>query len=249
MKKSFILLLFVVIICGCREQKEHAVSMKLIEGYSFAELAGALENANQILAAKFGVGTPSDTGYSDYEAFEHDNPIYAILRPNIIQNADGMYFAGETSVIGYIDVKDTSQLLAYFRDSEIAALFPSDMGIMFNPNVMDNLSAYAIRKHRPVRELNALEIKHFEFVRTGLTGILGFNINDEASLFFIHPNENLTSKLSAEMAYTLVMTVDTTTYAGPYIKTDPPTSVNMNYISKQDKDVVEGLFDDKVINK
>lgn len=246
--KHLLIIVFMLslINSGCRVRKEPAVSISLIESYSFLELAGSIDSANTLLAARQS-DVATESGNSEYATYGKTNPIYGILRPNIKMQSDGRYYAGETSDIGYISAEDTAQLLTYFRDSEVSALLPPDMELFFIPNVMDKLTAYAVRKEVSIQQLNPDQVKHYEFRRTGLTGILGININNEASLFFIHLGDDLISKLPADKTYTLLMNIDSATYAGSYVKTSPPSSVNMNSISKADKDLIERMFKNKVI--
>lgn len=232
---------------GCREKKEHFVSMKLIESYSFAELVASIDSANKILAGE--VSAPySDSANPDLETYEKNNPIYAILTPNLQMHGDGLYYAGITSDIGYIYAKDTAQLLSYLNDSRVAAILPQDLQIIFSQNVQDKLSAYAIHNDAAIQQLDAGKVKHFEFQGTGIGGILGSSLNNEESLFFIHLTDDFTDKLHESKPYTLLLEIDTTSYVGSYIRSNPPSAANMNFISKQDKESLEEMFGGQIID-
>ncbi len=242
-----IALLLFLITHGCKEEKQHVISMKLIESYSNADLMSAIDSANRLLAYRKGV-VVSDTGYADFESYANNNPIFAILRPNIQMNSDGQYYPGVTSDIGYISAKDTAELTMYFHDSAITALLPPDMELIFAPNAVDKLSAYAIRKQSAIQQLTADHIKHFEFKSTGLSGVTGIIFNDDEFLFFIHLSDDLINKLPENQAYTILMNIDSTTLTGSYTRTNPPAVANMNSISKQNKDIIEKMFNGKVID-
>lgn len=242
---SVILLIF--IISGCRQEPQHTVSMKLVESYSFVDLISSLESANRLLAVRDSSITVSNTSDSEFEEYAKSNPIYAVMLPNITQDSDGRFFASDASEIGFIKVDDTAKLLTYFNDSAVAALFPPNMSLLFVPNPNVGLSVYAIKRDVTAQELTEDQIKYFEFQGSGISGLTRINFLGDVSLFFIHPKVDLILKLPADKTYTLVMAIDSTTLAGSLETTNSASSVKMNSISNDLKQVIKKMFKDKVI--
>ena len=69
------------------------------------------------------LSTDSATGLS-FEEFAADNPLYAVLYPNVNQQT-GQLNPGP--VVGVCAVKDTSQVNVYLKDNAIIKLFPVDV--------------------------------------------------------------------------------------------------------------------------
>jgi SecD/SecF fusion protein len=55
------------------------------------------------------------------------NPLYDILIPNLVQNAQGGYTPGEGPFIGFVEIKDTALVNEYLSKPQILDLIPSNM--------------------------------------------------------------------------------------------------------------------------
>lgn len=243
-----ILMIMVLLISGCHEENQHSISMKFYESYSFTDIVTPLQRANDLLALRKGAVDTSDT-ITTYEEFAIRNPLYAILRPNLLSKNDGLYYPATTSEIGYISEKDTSALFKYFHDSEIKALLPADLKIMFcYRNLEDKvLSGYAIHEGIKPMDISEDQIKYYEIQKVDQSLISRIFFSEDQYDFYVHIDDKLLNELSRDKTYTFVMTIDTTTLIGAHTFSNPPTSVYLHTITKENKEVIEDLFGEKVI--
>ena len=78
----------------------------------------------------------NDTTNSDlsFEDFSRENPLYAVLYPNVNQQT-GQLNPGP--VVGVCAVKDTAQVNSYLNDNAVMKLFPSDVNFSFTVKPYD----------------------------------------------------------------------------------------------------------------
>ncbi|MDG1284179.1 MAG: protein translocase subunit SecDF, partial [Flavobacteriales bacterium] len=78
----------------------------------------------------------NDTTNSDlsFEDFSRENPLYAVLYPNVNQQT-GQLNPGP--VVGVCAIKDTAQVNSYLNDNAVMKLFPSDVNFSFTVKPYD----------------------------------------------------------------------------------------------------------------
>ncbi len=93
-----------------------------------------------------------DTGSTDtsksFANFAKDNPLFAVLNPNIGQNEQGQQIVAEGPVVGYALLRDTAKVNAYLTMPEVRANFPSDMRFLWGVksiNANNVFELYAIK--------------------------------------------------------------------------------------------------------
>lgn len=94
----------------------------------------------------------SDSGSTDtsksFANFAKDNPLFAVLNPNIGQNEQGQQIVAPGPVVGYSLLRDTSKVNAYLAMPEVKANFPSDMKFLWGVkavNANNVFELYAIK--------------------------------------------------------------------------------------------------------
>lgn len=95
----------------------------------------------------------SDTGKNDtanksFESFAKDNPLFAVLNPNLGQNEQGQQVVAPGPVVGYALLRDTSKVNEYLNMPEVRSNFPSDVRFLWGVksiNAKNVFELYAIR--------------------------------------------------------------------------------------------------------
>lgn len=69
----------------------------------------------------------NDTASQSFENFSKENPLFAVLNPNLGQNEQGQQVVAPGPVVGYSLLRDTAKVNAYLAMPEVKANFPSDV--------------------------------------------------------------------------------------------------------------------------
>lgn len=95
-----------------------------------------LKNVNKDTSSK-------DTSKS-FANFAKDNPLFAVLNPNIGQNEQGQQIVGQGPVIGYALLRDTAKVNAYLAMPEVKANFPSDMRFLWGVKAINTNNVFEL---------------------------------------------------------------------------------------------------------
>lgn len=95
----------------------------------------------------------SDTGKKDtsdksFATFAKDNPLFAVLNPNLGQNEQGQQVVAPGPVVGYALLRDTAKVNQYLAMPEVRANFPSDVRFLWGVksiNAKNVFELYAIK--------------------------------------------------------------------------------------------------------
>ncbi len=85
----------------------------------------------------------TDTSKS-FANFAKDNPLFAVLNPNIGQNEQGQQIVGQGPVIGYALLRDTAKVNAYLAMPEVKANFPSDMRFLWGVKAINTNNVFEL---------------------------------------------------------------------------------------------------------
>ena len=127
MKKLLLILFCFLIISGCNRKPADIgdLDVSFYETYDNNELFQGLEQANIFLKEILSENeTDSALRGLSFEEFESENPLYALLYPNVNQQS-GQLNSGP--VLGSCNIKDTAALNAYLNDDTIKKFFPADI--------------------------------------------------------------------------------------------------------------------------
>lgn len=124
------------------------------------------------LAALSGSGAASDSLRGDSSVLaqtnlRNQNPLFAIMSPNVGQDAQGQQTLGPGPVVGYVLQKDTAQLNAYLRKPAVTQIIPNNVKFLW--------SVKAVSKESRMFQLFAIK-------STGLNGtaLMGGNVISDA---------------------------------------------------------------------
>ncbi|MCX7743109.1 MAG: protein translocase subunit SecDF [Flavobacteriales bacterium] len=73
----------------------------------------------------------SSLGQQSFEEFEKNNPLFALLIPNIGTNESNQQFYNPGPVVGYATPFDTSKIGEYLRMPQIASMLPKDLRLFW----------------------------------------------------------------------------------------------------------------------
>lgn len=93
-------------------------------------------------------------GLEGEEEFERQNPLFAVLYPNVQSNEAGQQFYGQGCIIGYATKRNMDKAKEYLALEEIKAVFPRDLKLLWSANPLkdndgkftDTYALYAIKK-------------------------------------------------------------------------------------------------------
>jgi SecD/SecF fusion protein len=100
--------------------------------------------------------TNNDTSKKDsadaeqsFAKFASENPLFALLNPNIGTNEQGQQVLGQGPVVGFALLRDTAKVNEYLSMPEVRASFPSDVRFLWGVKAMgtkkNSFELYAIR--------------------------------------------------------------------------------------------------------
>ena len=95
----------------------------------------------------------SDTGKKDtadksFATFAKDNPLFAVLNPNLGQNEQGQQIVAPGPVVGFALLRDTAKVNQYLAMPEVKSNFPSDIRFLWGVksiNAKNVFELYAIK--------------------------------------------------------------------------------------------------------
>lgn len=90
----------------------------------------------------------SDTGKKDtsksLESFTKDNPLFAVLNPNLGQNEQGQQVVAPGPVVGFALLRDTSKVNAYLALPEVKSNFPSDVRFLWGVKSINDKNVFEL---------------------------------------------------------------------------------------------------------
>lgn len=90
----------------------------------------------------------SDTGKKDtsksIESFTKDNPLFAVLNPNIGQNEQGQQVVAPGPVVGFALLRDTAKVNAYLAIPEVKSNFPSDVRFLWGVKSINEKNVFEL---------------------------------------------------------------------------------------------------------
>ncbi|MEY4595233.1 MAG: hypothetical protein RIQ47_1643 [Bacteroidota bacterium] len=114
---------------------------------------------DQLAANNADTAAKSDTSKAQqtFEDFARENPLFGVLTPSVMQNAQGQSELSKGPVIGASLVKDTAKVNAYFAMEQVRSKFPKDFMPLWSVKPIDKdgkvLQLIAIRM--PARDQQA----------------------------------------------------------------------------------------------
>lgn len=91
----------------------------------------------------------SDTGAKDtanksFESFAKDNPLFAVLNPNLGQNEQGQQVVAPGPVVGFAMLRDTAKVNQYLSMPEVKSNFPSDVRFLWGVKSINDKNVFEL---------------------------------------------------------------------------------------------------------
>lgn len=81
--------------------------------------------------------TKGGKGQQNMEQYSKDNPLFALLRPAVVQDEKGNYFPNKGPVSGYCEIKDTAKVNSYFRLKQVQTTLPRNLKLAWSVKPFD----------------------------------------------------------------------------------------------------------------
>lgn len=93
-------------------------------------------------------------GLESEEEFAKQNPLFAVLYPNVQSNESGQQFYGQGCIVGYATKRNMDKVKEYLAFEELKAVFPRDLKLIWGADPLkddegkstDTYALYAIKK-------------------------------------------------------------------------------------------------------
>lgn len=186
----------------------------------------------------------ADSAKSQAEQFAEyakENPLYAVLRPNIYQNEQGQYMSGEGPVVGYCAVRDTSKLNAYLKMPQVKGFFPPSAKFLWTVKPFDEggttLQLVAIkvtnRDNKAPLEGDAITDARQDFGQFGGKPEISMSMNSQGA--------NAWKRLTAaNVGRSIAIVLDNYVYSFPTVQGEIPngrSSITGNFTINEAKDL------------
>lgn len=105
-------------------------------GSLFAQLGMEKPDTDTSLLSKL-AGDTGDTAAKTFSEFTNENPLFAILRPALVQDEKGNYYPAEGPAIGFCHIKDTAKVNRYLGMAHVRNTFPKQFKALWTHKAYD----------------------------------------------------------------------------------------------------------------
>ncbi len=240
-----------------RKLLQGSAQLEFWETYDNTEVYSLLDNVNRTLAATLkpakdttatgkaaaapaasegklaALGAKKDSAGTDTsaKALAGQNPLFALLNPNIGQGADGQAVLGRGPIVGYALQKDTSKINAFFRNPAIASIIPANVKLLWGVK--------SVSPESRVFELYALKGTGFENkatmagdVITDARSDIGQGGNPEVVMMMNSDGARQWRKVTAEASAdinnkkSIAIVLDNSVYSAPTVQNEIPNGIS-----------------------
>ena len=182
MKKLLLKLFCLSLLFSCNDAMKEKLpdgdtDIFLFETYELRELFEALDSANTYLKSITVINEKTHTNekveestllndilesedsVSAFEEFANENPLYALLYPNVNEQHELIY----GPVVGFCAIKDTTTLNAYLNDEVIKQFFPIDVKFAYTAKAFDSdekfVKLFALRSNKDIQGYEISDVR------------------------------------------------------------------------------------------
>lgn len=157
----------------------------IYETYDLREVYPYLSDVNTALAGSNLLANRDTIKEISEKQFELLNPLFAKLKPSIMQDANGDYFPTDGPLVGFSEAKDTAEVLRMFKEK--SDLLPRSLKLKYTYNKIHDENQYAliaikqsfIHKTAPITGSLIQDAKQ-EFGQNGAVEV-NFSMNEEGA--------------------------------------------------------------------
>jgi len=210
MRNYLIIAFLTLTILGCKDKKiSFKTSFELKESYDLLEVYPDFLKTDSII---------SDSLNGKYL-------LWNVFRPNIGITKTNESYVDTTSILGFVNIKDTSTVLEYFNDMSNKNVFPSDINFSFMEGGLlgdDLRSLIGLKKNKSSIKIEKLNIRKIIAIEGGVMGILSPNsfkkLRKNESYNIEIELENQFAKDIENETYTLCLVINDKLYSGSVVK-------------------------------
>ncbi|WP_134089307.1 protein translocase subunit SecDF [Olivibacter sp. XZL3] len=186
------------------------------------------------LSGNKAAGTDSTTKDSSAVALEqarNQNPLFAVLSPNIGQGPQGQQMLGQGPVIGYVLQKDTALVNSYFNSAEIKSIIPGNVKLLWSVKPVSKESKmFQLFAVKPTG-LNAGPVLTGNVIADARADVDQRTNNPQVEMVMNSEGAREWRKISAAAAATnpkkaIAIVLDNTVYSAPTVQDEIPNGVS-----------------------
>ena len=267
MKKLLLILFCLPLLFSCGEGMKEKLpdgdtDIFLYETYEFRELFEALDSVNTYLKSITVLDEKSYTNEKaeestllndilenedlsedlSFEEFANENPLYALLYPNVNQQS-GQLNTGP--VVGFCAIKDTKTLNTYLNDEAIKQFFPIDVKFTYTAKAYDPdekfLPLLALRLNKEIQGYDIADARH-EFSQYTNSPEISISLSQDGTKKW----EKLTAK---NIGRSIAIVVDGFVYSYPTVQSEISGgrfSITGNFTVNESKELVKKIYNRKI---
>ncbi|MEH6306556.1 protein translocase subunit SecDF [Olivibacter sp. CPCC 100613] len=175
--------------------------------------------------------TKKDSSTVALEQARNQNPLFAVLSPNVGQGAQGQQMLGQGPVIGYVLQKDTARVNAYFNSAEIKAIIPGNVKLLWSVKpVSKETKMFQLFAVKPTG-LNAGPVLTGNVIADARADVDQRTNNPQVEMVMNSEGAREWRKISAAAAATnpkkaIAIVLDNTVYSAPTVQDEIPNGVS-----------------------
>lgn len=273
--KVEISVLFLAIIClsfGCNSEKSNpghnTISITLFESYNAIEIIPLFDKINQELYSLQGDSSEEISSgnklmdqvkkqsLSEEEYFKR-NPLYKILNLPVYTDDSGNSYIDTSSIIGYIESKDTALFTSYLRKPFSQSILPENCSTKFYDldKIVKILKVHFVKsKVDPI----IFPLNGVKSIVIGVDDILGLiggitekifsNETEDRYSLLLELDSNLLNNFKSE-TYTVQFTINDKLYTGSFVEGISSSFIRLGHINKETVEILKSEFGNKVIEE
>lgn len=175
--------------------------------------------------------TKKDSSTVALEQAKNQNPLFAVLSPNIGQGPQGQQMLGQGPVIGYVLQKDTALVNSYFNSAEIKAIIPGNVKLLWSVKpVSKETKMFQLFAVKPTG-LNAGPVLTGNVIADARADVDQRTNNPQVEMVMNSEGAREWRKISAAAAAAnpkkaIAIVLDNTVYSAPTVQDEIPNGVS-----------------------
>lgn len=175
--------------------------------------------------------TKKDSSAVALEQARNQNPLFAVLSPNIGQGPQGQQMLGQGPVIGYTLQKDTALVNSYFNSAEIKAIIPANVKLLWSVKpVSKETKMFQLFAVKPTG-LNAGPVLTGNVIADARADVDQRTNNPQVEMVMNSEGAREWRKISAAAAAAnpkkaIAIVLDNTVYSAPTVQDEIPNGVS-----------------------